>query len=192
MGIRMPGAQKLSSRNLVNKEPLSSSLKHNDQQLLKLLRLASEDKDREEGEPLTDELSPGASAIEAQKKAANLRELVGEMAEEAREMSAALEEEQRRSMNWGDKSSEEFDFLSNQAQEYMTLIGMCASCRGAATSRNLLALEGEWGAAKTSDRAESHNRRKTLVAKTFCKSCIKPYTPGVGTIRPTEIIGEVE
>jgi hypothetical protein len=188
VGIKLPGAPKASSRNLVNKEPLSSSLKHNDMQLIKMLRLAGEDKGVEEA--LVEEQVSGGGANDAQKKAqANLRELVSDMAVEARELSASLEEEQARSRNWGDKSREEFDFLASQARLYMTLMGECPQCRSQSTANDLAELEGKGVALDATDQL--HPRGAPPGGK-YCKDCVKPYTPGEGTTKPTEIIGEVE
>ena len=101
-GITVPGAVKQSSNKRVNKVPLSSSLKHNDQQLFKLLRLASETEEEEEekeaGQPNPE---PSDEAPAGSRGQGSLRELVQNMERQAKRGSARREEQQERSMGWG-------------------------------------------------------------------------------------------
>lgn len=128
-GITVPGAVKQSSNKRVNKVPLSSSLKHNDQQLFKLLRLASEieeeEEEKEAGQPNPE---PSDEAPAGSRGQGSLRELVQNMERQAKRDSARREEQQERSMGWGDKEggqkgAAEFEQLMSQAREFLTLTG---------------------------------------------------------------------
>jgi len=126
-GITVPGASKQSSNRRVNQIPLSSSLKHNDEQLFKLLRLASEIEEEEEeaGQPNPE---PSDEALASSRGQGSLRELVQNMERQAKRGSARREEQQERSMSWGDKEggqkgAAEFEQLMSQARDLLTLTG---------------------------------------------------------------------
>jgi len=112
--------KKESSRNLVNKEPLSSSLKHNDQQLFKLLRLSEAAACEDEAQPRGgDEAIEEAGVMQNKAHAAPLREMVADMAEVARDLSRSIDEERQRSLNWGEYASEKFEFVTDQSRLYL-------------------------------------------------------------------------
>ena len=126
-GITVPGVVKQSNKH-VNQIPLSSSLKHNDQQLLKLLRLASEIEEEEEeaGQPHPEPSgeAPAGSRGQGCHKG-SLRELVQNMERQAKRDLACREEQQERSMSWGDKEggqkgAAEFEQLMSQARDLLT------------------------------------------------------------------------
>lgn len=216
-GIKVPGATKQSSKTLVNQVPLSSSLKHNDQQLFKLLRLANEieeDEDREEeaGHP-NPEPSDEPAAGKGQAKE-SLRELVQNMERQAKRVSARLEEQQERSKSWGDKEggqkgAAEFEHLTSQARDHMTLKG------GEPYEKGARALGLKWvesGVTKAKSGTEIKNERladtlrqrvlfsqaefdalgvSDLQQDSYVVVDEKYFKPAV-SIRPSEIIGEVE
>lgn len=131
-GVKVPGGTKQSSRILVNKQPLSSSLKHNDQGMYKLFRLAGEaSKDDEQpGDEVAEEAGENQNKVQA-----SLREMVSCMAQEAATMSRLIVEEQERGRNWGEKTAEAFDFVTEQAKLLMTLRGVTPYTEGKGTIR---------------------------------------------------------
>lgn len=139
-GVKVPGATKQSSKNLVSKVPLSLSLKHNDHYLFRLMHATKEDEDDDDWGNDVERSSDEPVRFQT----GNLKEFVQNIEREAKRMSRLFEEQRERGCNWGEKTAEEFGFLQSQARDLMGYKG------------------------------------------------VTPYTPGTGTIRPTEIIGEVE
>jgi hypothetical protein len=121
IGIKVPGADRHASKRLVDQKPLSWSLKHNDLQLLKLIRLAHQD--QEEQKATLDDSASISAGKNGRQANASLRDVVDDMAQEARDCLEGLIEEQERSRDWGEKATEEYDFLISQSKDYMILKG---------------------------------------------------------------------
>jgi hypothetical protein len=119
VGIKVPGATKQSSKTLVNKVPLSSSLKHNDHMLLRLFKLQLVSDDEEEEKSATEDEAAEEGGDAHRRAQASLRELVSEMADQARTTLGHIQEVKERSAFWGNKSDEEFRFLESQAKLLM-------------------------------------------------------------------------
>ena len=218
VGIKVPGAGKKSSKALVNQVPLSSSLKHNDQQLFKLLRLGNEIEEDEDEEEEAGHLNPEPSDEPGTGKGqASLRELVQNMERQAKRVSTRLEEQQERSKSWGDKEggdkgAAEFENLMSQARDHMALKGgePYNTHKMGARALGLKWVESGMSRPKTGTEIKNEKLKDALrqgvlfshvafdalgVSDLQQDSYIlvdeKFFKPAV-SIRPSEIIGEVE
>ena len=176
MHVKIPGGGSginHRQKRLVNKEPLSTSLSSNDRQMVKMMERASEGQQQD---------ANGRSQAGVQH--VSLRDLVAEMAQNARETSKGLLEDSNRCRDWGEKADMEYDFLTSQAKEYMVLRGGVPYSAGEGTTRPLDRIGEVLKSEEAMDDAVVEYARAAGLVSRFRKSTVDHPAPSGAFMRP--------